>query len=152
MNQEVRGQVTMATTRWVDPGELNAILVFPDDHFSVSVQVMKTDLFFCQPLPLIRFPTQRIHSTRHPFHAGQHPALSTVSRGAVRRTMGGPSYRNCNTHRRLSHLPLSSLPCLLPTSFPPLSLISGASARRERLFGRFLQGGVAFTSSSIPFF
>lgn len=149
-DQEVRGQVTVAATRRVDPGELHAILVFPDDHFSVSVQVMKTDLVLRHPLPLLRLPTQRIHGTRHPFHAGKHPALSAVSRRAVWGAMGGPGHRDRDAHRRLSYLPLSRFPGLLPTSVASLSLVSGAPARRQRLFGRVLLGGVAFSSSSVP--
>lgn len=40
---------------------VNMCLRVPDDHFSVSVQVMKTDLILIDPLPLLSLPTKRIH-------------------------------------------------------------------------------------------
>lgn len=48
------------------------VLVFvnlsvPDHHFSVSLQVMKADLFLCHPLPLLCLPTKRIQRARHPW-------------------------------------------------------------------------------------
>ncbi|TNN29176.1 hypothetical protein EYF80_060674 [Liparis tanakae] len=43
-NQEVRGQVAVATARWVDPGELHA--------------VMEADLLLGHPLPLLCLPAE----------------------------------------------------------------------------------------------
>lgn len=54
----------------VRAGVCVCVLVFvtlPDDQFSVSVVVMKTNLVLWHPLPLLQLPTKRIHSARYPW-------------------------------------------------------------------------------------
>lgn len=90
---QMRGEKLIDATMW-SPVPVCATTCVPDDHLSLSVQVMEADLFLRHPLPLLGLPAQRKHVARRSCMA------STTGATGLQRPPSTPPFHTQNTKRR----------------------------------------------------